>query len=355
MEIPLQTCALPPILAWATALLGQADAGGPAGTGALEMSGKSLSDPGEVGPRTARRACPAKVAYPAREGEAPPRRRLRQGESAMRTSLIVVASAAALFAQNEPPNIRHIVELSIAATERNWQARNHYTYIEVDEDQRLDSRGLVQSADVDVSTIVLVNGAPFERLMKHNGMPPSASEQRKQEVDLGKLRRETPEERAERLHEDREDSSFIREVPLGFDFQLVGEEAVNGRPAYVVQSTPHPGYRPHGKYGKMFLGVEGKLWIDKQDFGWVKVDGQVIQPISLGLFLARVQRGSHIMMDQVRVGEGIWMPKRIEVRVRAKVLFVMSYDMDKILTYSEYLPAQQAPLVSLNSRQPASR
>ena len=61
------------------------------------------------------------------------------------------------------------------------------------------------------------------------------------------------------------------------------------------------------------------------------------------------------MMDQVRVGEGIWMPKRIEVRVRAKVLFVMSYDMDKILTYSEYLPAQQAPLVSLNSRQPASR
>jgi hypothetical protein len=105
----------------------------------------------------------------------------------------------------------------------------------------------------------------------------------------------------------------------------------------------------------MFLGVEGKLWIDKQDLGWVKVDGQVIQPVSMGLFLARVQRGSHIMMQQIRVGDGMWMPRRIEVCVRAKVLFVMSYDMDRILTYSDYLPDRQASLVSFNSLQPASK
>jgi hypothetical protein len=282
----------------------------------------------------------------------------------MKTPLMVVAFAAALFAQsnrrsadkaqNEPgvPDVRHIVELSVAATERNWQARDHYTYVEIDEDQRLDWRGQVQSACVDVSTIILVNGAPFEQLMKHNGNPPSALEQRVQELKLGKLKRETPEARAARLREGGEDSSFIREVPHGFDFQLVGEEAVNGRPAYVLQATPHPGYHPHGKYGKMFLGVEGKLWIDKQDLGWVKVDGQVTQPVSLGLFLARVQPGSHIMMQQMRVADGFWMPRRIEVRVKAKVLFVMSYDMNRIITYSDYLPAQQASLVSFNSRQP---
>jgi len=285
----------------------------------------------------------------------------------MKPPLIVVVSVAALFAQNsarsadklqnEPavPDIRHIVELSIAATERNWQARTRYTYIEMDEDQRLDSRGQVQSADVDVSAIVLVNSVPFEQLIKHNGKPPSALEQKVQEVKLGKLKRETPAARAARLREEQENESFIREVPLGFDFRLIGEEAVNGRPAFVLQATPHPGYHPQGKYGKMFLGVEGKLWIDKQDLGWVKVDGQVVQPVSLGLFLARVQPGSHIMMDQVRVGDGMWMPRRIEVRVKAKVLFVMSYDMDKVLTYSDYLPAQQASLVSLNSRQPAGK
>jgi len=253
------------------------------------------------------------------------------------------------------PDVHHIVELSIAATERNWQARNCYTYSEVDEDQRLDSRGAVKSEDVDVSKIILVNGTPFEQIVKHNGKPPSAVEQRVQEVKLGKLKRETADARAVRRREQQENESFIREVPLGFDFRLIGEEVVNGRPAYVLQATPHLGYRPHGKYGKMFLGVEGKLWIDKEDFGWVKVDGQVIQPVSLGLFLARVQPGSHIMMQQVRVGDGTWMPRRVEVRVKAKVLFVVNYEIDRILTWSDYIPAPEPSLVSSNSRQSAGK
>jgi len=41
----------------------------------------------------------------------------------------------------------------------------------------------------------------------------------------------------------------------------------------VLHATPHPGYQAHGKYGKMFSKVEGKLWVDKQNFGWIKVDG----------------------------------------------------------------------------------
>jgi hypothetical protein len=44
--------------------------------------------------------------------------------------------------------------------------------------------------------------------------------------------------------------------------------------------------------------LEGKLWIDKSDFGWIKVGGQVKQSSSLGLFVARVQRGSHIILGQ---------------------------------------------------------
>ena len=62
----------------------------------------------------------------------------------------------------------------------------------------------------------------------------------------------------------------MREVPKAFDFQLMGEEVVNGRSAYILQATPHPGYQAQGKYGKMFAKVEGKLWIDKQDLGWIK-------------------------------------------------------------------------------------
>jgi len=204
----------------------------------------------------------------------------------MRTLIIMITASAVGFAQvngsaAQPqnhsilPDARAILGPSIAATDRSWRARVHYTYLQRDEDRRLDSHGLVKSEDVKVSTIIFVDGVPFEQLVEHNGLPPSAEEQRKQKDKLDKLKRETPEERIARLRQEEEDNaSLIREVPQAFKFELSGEEVVNGRPTHVLQATPRPCYRARGKYGGMFSKVKGKLWVDKKDFGWVKADGQ---------------------------------------------------------------------------------
>jgi hypothetical protein len=270
-------------------------------------------------------------------------------KSRMAMPLVMVVASAALFAQSSGPekpqsdasvlDARQIVSLSIAATERSWQARDHYTYMERDEDRRLDSLGNVKSENVDVTRTILVNGAHFEQLMEHNGKLPSAKEQRKNNEDLDKLKHETPDERAARLRNDQENRSFLSDLLEAFDFHLIGEETVGGRPAYVLQATPHPGYRTHGKYGKMFSKVEGKLWVDKQDFGWIKVDGDVTQSFSMGLFVARVQRGSHIIMEQTCVGNAVWVPRHLEMRASARILFLKSLDIQRILTYSDYRPA----------------
>jgi len=276
-----------------------------------------------------------------------------------RNVIIMLAASFAFFAQSDEfpvksqgdsgvPDVRQIVESSIAATQRHWQARLHYTYMEREESRRRDLAGRVKSEDVDVSRTILVNGVPFEQLLERNGQPPSVEEEGRQKVKLDKLKRETPEQRAERFRkQEEENTSIVREVPKAFDFQLVGEEAVKGRPAYVLQATPHPGYHAQGKYGKMFSNVEGKLWIDKQDLGWIKADGQVIQSFSMGLFLVRLLRGSEIKMEQTRVDDGIWMPERVEVRASARIFFVKSLVIDRILTYSEYrLPQAGAPAIS---------
>jgi hypothetical protein len=268
----------------------------------------------------------------------------------------MAALIAILFAQGDTspvksqdrssaPDARQIMEASIAAAQRDWKARLHYSYIERDEDRRRDLAGHVKSEDVKVSKTILVNGVPFEQLVERNGQPPSAGQERKQKRELDKLKRETPEQRAERLRkQEEENTSIVKEVPKAFDFQVIGEEAVNGRSAYVLQATPHPGYHAQGKYGNMFSKVAGKLWVDKQDLGWIKVDGQVIQPFSMRLFLVRLLRGSHITMEQTRVDDGIWMPERVEVRAAARIFFVKSLVIDRVLTYSEYrLPQAGVP------------
>jgi hypothetical protein len=267
--------------------------------------------------------------------------------------LILLAASCALLAQNDVnspnratvPDVRRIVESSVAATQRHWRAWVLYGYLERDENRRLDLAGHVKSEEVDVSRALLVNGVQFEQLLERNGRPPSAAEELKQNEEIEKLKHLTPEQRIERLRkEEEENTSLVGEVPMAFDFQFAGEEVVNGRPAWVLQAAPHAGYQAQGKYGRMFSKVAGKLWVDKADFGWIKVDGYVIQPFSMGLFFARVLRGSHITMEQTRITEGLWMPQHIEIRAAAKVFFIKSLVIDRVLTYSDYsLPPADVP------------
>jgi len=276
-------------------------------------------------------------------------------KSSTQLILVMLAASSAVFAQTVGSSPAHpqnhasvldahqIVELSVAATERSWKARDQYTYLERDEDRRLDSLGRVKSGNVEVTKMTLVNGARFGQSVEHNGHPLSAEEQKRSEEDLDKLKRETAEEQTARLRKDQEDRSFLRDVLEAFDFQLIGEEIAEGRPAYVLQATPHLGYHAHGKYGKMFSRVEGKLWVDKQDFGWIKVDGQVTQSFSIGLFVARVQRGSHMILEQMNVGDAVWVPRHLEVRANARILFLKSLAVERILTYSDYRPVADSP------------
>jgi len=267
-------------------------------------------------------------------------------KSGIETFLVLLATSSAVFAQNNAPDqqqnhgsgldARQIVALSIAATERSWQARDHYIYMERDQDQRLDSLGHVKSETVEVNKVIVVHGAHFERLIERNGQHPSAADQKKSGEDLDKLKHESADAQAARLRKDQDNRAFLRDVLEAFDFRLIGEEVIDGRPTYVLQATPHPGYHAHGKYGKFLSNVDGKLWIDKQDFGWIKVDGQVTQSFSIGLLIARVQRGSHIIFEQMSIGDAVWVPKRLELRASARILFLKTLAIERILTYSEY-------------------
>ncbi len=118
------------------------------------------------------------------------------------SAIIILTASFALFAQNVDspvksqnrsgvPDVRQIVDSSIAATQRHWQARLHYTYVEHDESRRRDLAGQMRSEDVDVSKTILVNGVPFELLVERNGRPPTAEEERKQNEEIDKLKRET--------------------------------------------------------------------------------------------------------------------------------------------------------------------
>jgi hypothetical protein len=266
----------------------------------------------------------------------------------MRLFSLFFALCAVLPAEMSPGEI---VRRSAANEGRAWLALDNYTYTQRDETKRLDSHGRVKSNDVDVSKIISLNGNPVEQMVSHNGNPPTAAQRRKDLEAIEQARGETPAARALRLRKERENGAFIVEVPQAFDFRLIGEEEINGRPAYVFEARPKPGFHSHTKYGKMFSKAQGKLWVDKQDLAWVKVDATVMDSFSVGFFLARVQPGSHIVFEQTRVDDGLWLPKQVDVRASARVFLFFGYHTAEIITYSDYRLAQP-PRVAASGENP---
>jgi hypothetical protein len=89
--------------------------------------------------------------------------------------------------------------------------------------------------------------------------------------------------------------------------------------------------------------LEGKLWIDKSDFGWIKVGGQVAQSSSLELFVAPRAAGLAHHPGAVELGDAISVPQRLEVRKSARIFFLKSLAMERIFTYSDYRPETEGP------------
>ena len=59
--------------------------------------------------------------------------------------------------------------------------------------------------------------------------------------------------------------------------------------------------------------------------------------------MARVQRGSRIVLDQTNVGDAVWVPQRLEVRGSARILLLKSLTVERIFTYSDYRLEADAP------------
>jgi hypothetical protein len=63
----------------------------------------------------------------------------------------------------------------------------------------------------------------------------------------------------------------------------------------------------------MLEHIEGKLWIDKEGAQWAKAEARVVDTIGIGWILARIGAGTRFGVQQARVANGLWMPRRLTI------------------------------------------
>jgi len=66
----------------------------------------------------------------------------------------------------------------------------------------------------------------------------------------------------------------------------------------------------------------------------------VIDNISWGWFLFRLAKGAHMSMEQVRVNDEVWLPRRLRVALSGRVGLVKRLNMEQDLTFRNFRKLQ---------------
>jgi hypothetical protein len=148
------------------------------------------------------------------------------------------------------------------------------------------------------------------------------------------------EQRAKRLakyEKEREESrKFLREVTDAYNFHMEGEENLEGRPMWVISAEPRPGFQPQLKDARILPKLHGKLWIDRQEYQWAKVEIEVLDTLSFGLSLLRIHQGAKVKFEATRVNDEVWLPKITYVAGSARIAFVKNERAEETTTYRDY-------------------
>src|SRR5580693_538537 len=226
----------------------------------------------------------------------------------------------------------------------NDKRQRDYTYINREVQNNLDGKGQTKSTEVKTYEILEIYGEQVQRLIEKDDRPLDGKDAAKEEVKIQKIidkrKNESQEERKKREQKEekeREDGrKFVREISDAYNFKLVGTELVGGREAWVIDGEPRPEFEPHMKESKFLSKFHGRVWIDKDDLQLAKMDIEAIDTVSIGWVLARIHKGTRVMLEQTRVNEEVWLPRHLTFKLDARVALLKGYKIDGDQTYRDY-------------------
>ncbi len=266
------------------------------------------------------------------------------------TLIVMLASPAALLCQSEA---REIVRRATLAEESNWKVARKYVYSERVDLKHLDAQGRLESEDVKVHDVTLLEGSPYRRLVARGDRALTFAEEQKEQEKFAKSsaerRKETAAQRARRVgeYDDRPEwqREAWRDLLEAFDFKQAADAVWDGRTVYTIVATPRHGFKPRSRTAKAMLHLNGRLWVDKQDFNLVKAEVEAIDNIWIGYFLVRIAKGTRAAFEQIRVNNEVWLASQVQASISARVGLFKVVRLEHAVSYSKCHEFNTDPVV----------
>src|ERR1700739_3122298 len=237
--------------------------------------------------------------------------------------------------QDDAPKI---VERSVEVLKKHWDAESQFNCSERDRDKN----GIRTYEDI------MLDGSQHQKLIALNDKPLDAHQQSEQQQKFqeaaAKRRSESKSQKRRRIARYEADrkrqGELITELTKAFTFTLASTDKLDGRDIYLLNAEPRKGYRPPNSEARVLTGMRGKLWIERNTFQWVKVEVEVVHPVHIGGFIARIEPGTWLELEKIPVSSAIWLPSHLAVKSRSKVVFFFNHQTDEDDTYFNYHTAQ---------------
>ena len=226
----------------------------------------------------------------------------------------------------------------------NDKKQRDYTYIQREEQHKLDGKDQVKSSESRTYEIMVLYQEQVRKLIAKDDKPLSEGDARKEDDKIQKIiekrKNESEDDRRKRLEkqnkEQEQGRQFVKEIADAYIFHFVGEEDLNGRKSQVIDAAPRPGYEPRMKDAKFLPKFRFRVWLDEAEKQWVKLDIECIDTVSVGLFLLRLHKGSNIQIEQVRVNDEVWLPRHVALKLDARLALLKGLNISEDVTFRDY-------------------
>jgi len=236
--------------------------------------------------------------------------------------LLCAGLSPPLWAGDDRASIRSAVDHYFQAAEK----MRNYTVERETERREFNADGQLKSHEQWTHRYDFVQGVRVGRTVGRDGGPLTDEERAQTQEAMRKAvadwKRMSESDRQKILSKQSKELEYLREFPDALNFKPLPPETVNGRQALGWSFEPRPGYKPKQMAGRVYEGVRGTVWLDRDELHLVRMDAEVFRDVSVGGFLAKIEKGTRFALAQIRVEPGVWLPEWQLVRFDVRVLLV---------------------------------
>lgn len=224
-----------------------------------------------------------------------------------------------------PPTFAQLASNVVARSkwERTQNTTAQFTFGKTRALEEFDSKGKLEDSKRSRQVWFPINGVPFARLVEKNGKPLTDKERKAEDDREAAMRAgKKPARSPEATKRDKE-WQFTDEMLARYTFKVTGQEAVRGRPTWVVEFAPRSKDLPvKNVTDRVANKVAGNVWVDAEDWELARMKFWLTEEVTLIGGIVGVLRKFEMTLDRARVDDGAWLPTTIDFDMAGRELLI---------------------------------